>query len=75
MIAPEKATLDQNERSIVTSLADSCASKDLLKTVRDQEVPQLASDACLAPLLDIPVLSSKLFTDLDVLYHIHGFWG
>lgn len=67
MIAPEKATLDQNERSIVTSLADSCASKDLLKTVRDQEVPQLASDACLAPLLDIPVLSSKLFTDLDVL--------
>lgn len=67
MIAPEKATLNQNERSMAASLVDSCAHKDLLQTVRDQEVPQLASDTCLAPLLDIPVLSSKLFTHLDVL--------
>lgn len=67
MIASEKATLDQNERSIATSLADSCASKDLLRTVRDQDVPQMVTDAYLAPLMDIPILTSKLFTNLDTL--------
>lgn len=67
MIASEKATLDQNERSITTSLADSCANKDLLRTTRDQEVPQMINDAYLAPLLDIPVLVNKLFTDLETL--------
>lgn len=67
MIASEKATLDQTERSIATSLADSCINKDLLKTASNQDAPQMVSDSYLAPFMDIPILTNKLFTELDTL--------